>query len=85
MFPLVDALLEKRTGLSRQAQGLDSTALANSTNMVGSMVMNQSLMRVKMILRTFAETGVRSLMQRIRNLLQETNQLPQGLPCERDV
>lgn len=85
MFPLVDALLEKRTGLSRQAQGLDSTALANSTNMVGSMVMNQSLMRVKMILRTFAETGVRSLMQRIRNLLQETNQLPQGLPFERDV
>lgn len=85
MFPLVDALLEKRTGLSRQAQGLDSTALANSTNMVGSMVMNQSLMRVKMILRTFAETGVRSLMQRIRHLLQETNQLPQGLPFERDV
>lgn len=85
MFPLVDALLEKRTGLSRQAQGLDSTALANSTNMVGSMVMNQSLMRVKMILRTFAETGVRNLMQRIRNLLQETNQLPQGLPFERDV
>jgi hypothetical protein len=85
MFPLVDALLEKRTGLSRQAQGLDSTALANSTNMVGAMVMNQSLMRVKMILRTFAETGVRSLMQRIRRLLVETNMLPPGVPFDRDV
>jgi hypothetical protein len=85
MFPLIDALLEKRTGLSRQAQGLDSTALANSTNMVGSMVMNQSLMRVKMILRTFAETGVRSLMQRIRKMLVETNGLPSGVPIDRDV
>jgi hypothetical protein len=85
MFPLVDALLEKRTGLSRQAQGLDSTALANSTNMVGTMVMNQSLMRVKMILRTFAETGVRSLMQRVRKLLLEVNALPQGVPIDRDV
>lgn len=85
MFPLVDSLLEKRTGLSRQAQGLDSTALANSTNMVGSMVMNQSLMRVKMILRTFAETGVRSLMHRIRKMLIDVNALPQGAPTDRDV
>lgn len=85
MFPLVDAMLEKRTGLSRMAQGLDSTALADSTNVVGAMVMNQSLMRVKMILRTFAETGVRDLMLRIRSMLISMGQIPSQAPVERQA
>ena len=65
----INAMREERTGLSREAQGLDATALANSTNLVGSMVMNQALQRIKLILRTFAETGVRSLMLHVRELV----------------
>lgn len=85
LFPLIDGMLEKRTGMSRMAQGLDATALADSTNQVGSMVMNQSLQRIKMVLRTFAETGVRDLMLRIRNMLLDMGLLPMGGPDDRDV
>ena len=40
---------------------------------------------MKMILRTFAETGVRNLMLRIRKLLMEMNELPVQSPADRDV
>jgi hypothetical protein len=69
MFEKMAQMYEGRTGLSRMAQGLDSTALADATNVVGPMVMSQSLLRVKMMLRTFAETGVASLMQHVRELV----------------
>ncbi|MFG1413968.1 hypothetical protein V5G24_22975 [Xanthobacter sp. VTT E-85241] len=67
----LQGMLESRTGLSKQAAGLDSQALADSTNMMGAMIMSQSLMRVKMMLRTFAETGVRSLMEHVRELVMK--------------
>ncbi|WP_425107212.1 portal protein [Ancylobacter sp.] len=67
----LQGMLEARTGLSKQAAGLDSQALADSTNMMGAMIMSQSLLRVKMMLRTFAETGVRSLMEHVRELVMK--------------
>lgn len=65
---MIDDMRAERTGVSPVSQGLTPDALADSTNLVGSMVMNQALMRIKMIARVFAETGFKSLMRRIHEL-----------------
>jgi hypothetical protein len=59
----------ERTGFSRETAGLDSSSLANSTNMVGSAILNLSQLRVKMIASTFAHTGVKSLYNHVRELM----------------
>lgn len=59
----------ERTGFSRETAGLDSSALSNSTNMVGSAILNLSQLRVKMIASTFAHTGVKSLYNHVRELM----------------
>lgn len=59
----------ERTGFSKETAGLDASALSNSTNMVGSAILNLSQLRVKMIASTFAHTGVKSLYNHVRELM----------------
>lgn len=69
MIELIDKMREERTGVSSTTQGLDPDSLADSTNMMGAMIMNAAMSRVKMIARIFAETGYKSLMMLIHQLV----------------
>lgn len=68
MIDLIDKMREERTGVSSVSQGLSPDTLADSTNMMGAMIMNAAQARVKMIARIFAETGYKSLMLLIHQL-----------------
>lgn len=64
----LDAVRENRTGYTRQSQGLNTDALVNNT--VGGMEMqlSQSQLRLEMMARTIAETGMRDLFRIIHAL-----------------
>lgn len=64
----VDNFRSERSGFSRETVGLNPQALSDSTNLVGSMIMNQSQLLVKMIASIFANTGFNSLMLHVREL-----------------
>jgi len=69
-FPLLeylDTVRESRTGVTRYSQGLDADALNKTATGVNTM-MNQSQMRMELIARVFAETGVKDLFTRIFEL-----------------
>lgn len=68
MMKLIEEMSEKRTGVSSTTQGLNPEALSDSTNMIGSMIMNASMGRIKMIARIFAEVGFKPLMMYIHEL-----------------
>lgn len=69
MMELIDRMREERTGVSSVSQGLSPDTLADSTNMMGAMIMNAAQARIKMIARIFAETGYKSLMLLIYQLV----------------
>ena len=60
MLAYLDSVKETRTGVSRQSQGLDSNALS-STATGQNQNLTQSQMRMELIARIFAETGVKDL------------------------
>ena len=60
MLQYVDAELETRTGLGKQAQGIDANALQNQSATAVAQVFSASQMRVKLIARIMAE-GVRDI------------------------
>lgn len=64
----MDSVRENRTGYTRQSQGLNTDALV--TNTVGGMEMqlSQSQLRLEMIARTIAETGMRDLFRIVHAL-----------------
>jgi hypothetical protein len=57
----LDVVRENRTGFTRSAAGLKSDSLKTDTLGEYNSQLNQSQMRLEMISRTIAETGVRSL------------------------
>jgi hypothetical protein len=64
IFPVLeyaDATREWRTGVNRQAQGLDANALQNTSATAAMQVYNAAQARMKLIARVFAETGIRDL------------------------
>lgn len=71
LLPLIDEMRQERTGVSPATQGLDPDALADSTNVVGPMLMNQAIQRVKMVARIFAETGFKQLMLYLHELVMK--------------
>lgn len=71
MIEMIDKMREERTGVSSVSQGLSPDTLADSTNMMGAMIMSAAQARVKMIARVFAETGFKSLMLLIHQLTLE--------------
>ena len=69
-FPLLeylDTVRETRTGITRYTQGLDADALNKTATGVNTL-MNQTQMRLELIARIFAETGVKDLFKRIFEL-----------------
>lgn len=73
-FPMLDRMDDirsERSGFSRQAMGLDPSALANSTNQVGVMTLQQSQLLVKMIATVFAYSGFQKLMLHLRALVMK--------------
>jgi hypothetical protein len=62
MMEMVDAIKEKRTGVTSYNQGLDSKSL-NKTATGISQIMGAAQQRMELIARMFAETGVRELFQ----------------------
>jgi hypothetical protein len=69
MFELLDKMRSERTGVSEASQGLDPNALSDSTNLVGTLIMNAAQSRIKLIARTFAEVGMKPLMAHIHSLI----------------
>ena len=66
----VDEMAEKRTGVSKQQQGLDSNALrTDRTAAEVMMTANAAKQRVKLIARIFAETLVKPVFQGVLKLL----------------
>ncbi len=69
-FPLLeylDTVRETRTGITRYNQGLDADSLNKTATGVNA-IMTQSQMRMELIARVFAETGIKDLFRRIFEL-----------------
>lgn len=64
----LDSVRENRTGYTRYAQGMESDSLINKTATGLTQAMSQSQMRLEMIARTIAETGVRDLFRIVHAL-----------------
>ena len=69
-FPLLeylDTVRETRTGVTRYAQGLDADSLNKTATGINTL-MTQTQMRMELIARVFAETGIKDLFRRIFEL-----------------
>lgn len=65
----LDDVREGRTGYTRQSQGLDGDALSDSKTLGGMQIqMSQSQLRLEMMTRTIAETGIRDMFKVIHAL-----------------
>ena len=65
----LDAVREARSGVTKTAQGLNADALNTDTATGMNQVLTQSQMRMELIARIFAETGVKELGAKIFELL----------------
>jgi len=78
VFPIVqymDSLREWRTGVTRQGAGLDADALNNQTATAAMQMYNAAQARMKLIARTFAETGIKDLFYLLHStVLKHKNQ-----------
>ncbi len=69
MLEYLDQLQAKRTGVSDLSQGLDANVLQNVSATAVATMTAQSQGKLELIARTFADTGVRELLQGIFHLL----------------
>lgn len=76
MMQYLDAELETRTGLSRQAQGIDANALQNQSATAVAQVFSASQMRIKLIARVMAE-GVRDIFALLHGTIRKHGQQQQ--------
>jgi hypothetical protein len=70
-FPLLeylDTVREQRTGITRYSQGMDADSL-NKTATGVNVILTQAQMRVELIARIFAETGVKDMFHKIFELV----------------
>ena len=68
MLGYLDSVKESRTGITRQSQGLDANTL-NKTATGQNQILTQSQMRMELIARIFAETGVKDLALKMFELV----------------
>ena len=68
MLAYLDSVKETRTGITRQSQGLDANTL-NKTATGQNQILTQSQMRMELIARIFAETGVKDLALKMFELV----------------
>ncbi len=71
MLELIDKAKRDRTGISADSEGLNPEALKNIQTSVLAQASDISRMRIEAIARIFAETGIKSLMLHIRELLSK--------------
>lgn len=74
VFPVIEDLQqqrEARTGLSKNAQGLDPRALQSTNGVAVASVVSASQAQVELIARIFAETGFKRLFRGIAKMLIE--------------
>lgn len=69
MLGYLDSVKESRTGVSKTSQGLNADALNNKTATGMNQVLTQSQMRMELIARIFAETGVKDLALKMFELI----------------
>jgi hypothetical protein len=69
MLGYLDAIKEQRTGVSRQSQGLSPDSLNSKTATGMNQVLTQSQMRMELIARIFAETGMKDLGKKLFELV----------------
>ena len=69
MLAYLDSVKETRTGVTRQSQGLGADALNTDTATGMNQILTQSQMRMELIARIFAETGVKDLGLKIFELV----------------
>ncbi len=69
----LDAILESRTGLAKQSQGLDANALQNQSATAVAQVFSASQMRVKLVARIMAE-GVREIFSLLHHTIRSHGQ-----------
>ena len=69
MLGYLDSVKESRTGVSKTAQGLNADALNNKTATGQNQMLTQSQMRMELIARIFAETGVKDLAVKMFELI----------------
>ena len=68
MLAYLDSVKETRTGVTRQSQGLEADTL-NKTATGQNQILTQSQMRMELIARIFAETGIKDLALKIFELV----------------
>jgi hypothetical protein len=73
MLQYLDAELETRTGLAKQAQGIDANALQNQSATAVAQVFSASQMRIKLIARIMAE-GVRDIFALLHGTIRKHGQ-----------
>lgn len=73
MMEYIDAELASRTGLTKQAQGVDANALQNQSATAVAQVFSASQMRVKLIARIMAE-GVRDIFSLLHHTIRSHGQ-----------
>jgi hypothetical protein len=76
MLQYLDAELETRSGLSKQAQGIDANALQNQSATAVAQVFSASQMRIKLIARIMAE-GVRDIFALLHATVRKHGQQQQ--------
>jgi hypothetical protein len=74
VYETMEQMRQSRTGVGQDTQGLDANVLAHGKTGVASQSFDMARMRIELIARVFAETGVKSLFLGIHRLTQQ-NQL----------
>ena len=70
MVEYMDTMKEKRTGITSYNQGLDSESL-NKTATGITAIMNAAAMRLELVARLFAETGVKQLFLMVHRMVRK--------------
>lgn len=76
MLEMLDAQGEQRTGVTRYNQGLDADSLNKTARGIG-MIQQAGNLRIELIARVFAETGVRRAFRRVLALACQHHTAPQ--------
>ncbi len=76
MLQYLDAELQSRTGMNKQAQGIDANALQNQSATAVAQVFSASQMRLKLVARIMAE-GVRDIMSLLHATIRKHGQQAQ--------
>lgn len=71
MLEYMDSILRQRTGVGDEVMGLDASSLSQIQTTALAQAYDAARMRIEMIARIFAETGVKSLFLRVHELLQK--------------